>query len=150
LRQSYVLDTNVLLALIRGNALGTEIDNAYGLRGSLQRHIVSIVSQAEMLVLAERNEWGDPKRDALRVMFEHLVVLPIDGQALVEAYVRISAVDRSWPEGTRNMGKNDLWIASTALHTGLPLLTTDPDFRFLNNNPIQVFWIDPAHGSKLV
>jgi hypothetical protein len=41
------------------------------------------------------------------------------------------------------MGKNDVWIAATALHTGLPLLTTDKDFLFLDNNPLKVFWINP-------
>lgn len=150
MKQSYVLDTNVLLALIRGNALGTAIDAAYGLRAHLQRHIVSIASQAEIWVLADKNSWGNAKRDALHIMFEHLVVLPIDGQALVDAYVKISEADRNWPKGARNMGKNDLWIASTALHTGLALLTTDQDFVFLNNNPIQVLWIDPNQGSSLV
>jgi len=59
LNQSYVLDTNVLLALIRGNALGKSIDDAYGLSSNLQRHVVSIVSQAELCVLADRNKWGD-------------------------------------------------------------------------------------------
>ena len=59
MNQSYVLDTNVLLALIRGNALGKSIDDAYGLSSNLQRHVVSIVSQAELCVLADRNKWGD-------------------------------------------------------------------------------------------
>jgi len=41
------------------------------------------------------------------------------------------------------MGKNDLWIAATALHTGLPLLTTDKDFLFLNKNLLNILWVDP-------
>ncbi len=150
MRPSYVLDTNVLLALVRGNALGASIDAAYGLRANLQRHVVSIASLAEMWVLADRNAWGDAKRNALRIMFEQLVVIPIEGQALVDAYVQISAADKGWPEGSRNMGKNDLWIASTALVTGFAVLTTDPDFKFLSNNPIQVLWIDPNQESKVI
>lgn len=82
-------------------------------------------------------------------MFEHLVVLPIDGQPLIDAYVQISAADRDWPEGARNMGKNDLWIAATALHAGLPLLTTDKDFLFLHNNLLQVFWLDPDQSTSI-
>jgi tRNA(fMet)-specific endonuclease VapC len=143
LRTSYVLDTNVLLALIRGKTLGAAIDTAYGLRASLQRHVVSIASEAEILVMADKNGWGDDKRAALKRMFEQLVIIPIDGQGIVSAYVQISAADRNWPEGSRNMGKNDIWIASTALHTSLPLLTTDKDFRFLDKNPIEVLWVDP-------
>ena len=61
-----------------------------------------------------------------------------------------SRADANWPEGARNMGKNDIWIAATALHTGLPLLTTDEDFRFLDGVLLQVFWIDPAPTSQVV
>ncbi len=145
--RSFVLDTNVLLALIRGGGLGSRIDQAYGLRGNFQRHVVSFASQAEIWVLADRNAWGSAKRDALQAMFGQLVVVPIDGQPLLDAYVQISAADRDWPSGARNMGKNDLWIASTALVANLPLLTTDKDFLFLRNRPLQVFWIDPDERS---
>jgi tRNA(fMet)-specific endonuclease VapC len=132
------------MALIRGKALGSQIDTAYGLRGSLQRHVVSIASQAEISVLADRNGWGEGKREALRLMFEQLVVVAIDGQAILDAYVRIAAADNQWRQGPRNLGKNDIWIAATALHTGLPLLTTDKDFLFLDKNPLNVLWVDPS------
>lgn len=137
------------MALIRGNALGKQIDAAYGLRASLQRHVVSIASQAEVYVLADRHEWGEGKRDALRVMFEQVVVIPIDGQAILDAYVKIASADSNCPQGPRNMGKNDVWIAATALHTSLPLLTTDKDFLFLDNNPLKVLWVNPD-GSGLI
>lgn len=150
MKQSYVLDTNILLALIRGKALGESIDSAYGLRANLQRHVVSIASQAELLVLADRNNWAQAKRDAVNLMFENLVVLPIDGQALVDAYVEVSRADMAWPDGPRNMGKNDVWIAATAVSSGLPLLTTDKDFRFLNGNLVQVLWIDPDQKSETI
>ncbi|HTU48716.1 MAG TPA: PIN domain-containing protein [Bryobacteraceae bacterium] len=141
--QSYVLDTSVLLALIRGKALGTYIDRVFGLRAGLHRQVVSVVTHAELLVLADRGQWGSEKRSTLERALENLVVIPIDGASLLQAYVSISAADRAAAGGTRNMGKNDIWIAATALHTELPLLTTDKDFRFLQDNPLQVMWIDP-------
>jgi tRNA(fMet)-specific endonuclease VapC len=144
LNQSYVLDTNILLYLVRGSSTGASIDRAYGLRSSLQRHIISIASQAELYVLADRYKWGATKREALRLMLDNVVIVPIDGQGLVDAYVRIAAAASSWPEGPRNMGKNDIWIAATSLYAGVPLLTADKDYLFLNNNPIQVIRIDPA------
>jgi len=150
LKQSYVLDTNILLALIRGKALGESIDKAYGLRANLQRHVVSIASQAELLVLADRNKWAQAKRAAVNLMFENLVVLPIDGEALLDAYVQVSRADMTWHEGPRNMGKNDIWLAATAASSGLPLLTTDKDFAFLNGNLIQVLWIDPDQMSETI
>jgi len=149
LKQSYVLDTNILLALIRGKTLGESIDSAYGLRANLQRHVVSITSQAELLVLADRHKWAQAKRDAVNFMFQNLVVLPIDGQTLIDAYVEVARADATWQEGPRNMGKNDIWIAATAVSSGLPLLTTDKDFNFLNGNLMQVLWIDPDQRSKL-
>lgn len=42
------------------------------------------------------------------------------------------------------MGKNDIWIAATALYTQFPLLTTDKDFRFLHDDLLQVMWVDPS------
>lgn len=141
--QSYLLDTSVLLPLIGGNALGTHINQAFGLMASLHRQVVSIVTYAELLVLADRNKWGAEKRGALERALESLVVIPIDGMDLLQAYVTISSADRSAARGPRNLGKNDLWIAATALYADLPLLTTDKDFRFLHNNPLQIMWIDP-------
>ena len=120
MKQSYVLDTNILLALIRGKTLGQSIDSAYGLRANLQRHVVSIASQAELLVLADRHKWAQAKRGAVNFMFQNLVVLPIDGQALIDAYVEVARADMTWQEGPRNMGKNDIWIAATAVSSGLP------------------------------
>ncbi len=150
MKPSYVLDTNILLALVRGNSLGLSIDTAYGLRAHLQRHVVSVVSQAELLVLADRKNWGQAKRDAVHLMFENLVVLPVDGEALLRAYVEVSRADMAWREGPRNMGKNDIWIAATAVSSGLPLLTTDKDFRFLDGDLVQVLWIDPNQRPDVV
>lgn len=138
-----MLDTNVVLALLRGNALGSSIDQAFGLSASLHRHVVSIVTAAELLVLADRYEWGEKKRAALEQALENLVVLPVDGKDLLQAYVRISAADHSAAGGSRNLGKNDVWIAATALLAGMPLLTTDKDFCFLHDNLLQIMWIDP-------
>jgi predicted nucleic acid-binding protein len=143
LSQSYLLDTSALVALIRGKSLGDHIDRAFGLTVSLHRQVVSIATQAELLVLADRHNWGTEKRATIERALESLVVVPIDGTDLLQAYVTICAADRSAPGGARNMGKNDIWIAATALYTGLPLLTTDKDFRFLHDNLLQFRWIDP-------
>lgn len=91
-----------------------------------------------------QEELESANRDALTHALDSLVIVPIDGIELVQAYVTISSVDFSTPKGARNMGKNDIWIAATALYTSLPLLTTDKDFHFLHNKGPQVMWIDPS------
>ncbi len=141
---SYVLDTSVVLNLIRGNALGKKIDQAFGLTSAFHRQLVSIVTEAELWVMADRNDWGSEKRAALQHALDSLVIIPIDSKDMVQAYVDISTVDLAAAAGARNMGKNDIWIAATALYTELPLLTTDKDFRFLNNKLLQVMWVDPS------
>jgi len=55
----YLLDTSVILPLVRGNALGKHIDQRFGLQASAQRPFVSVVSLGEVRVLAKRNDWGD-------------------------------------------------------------------------------------------
>lgn len=140
----YVLDTNVLLHLIRGQALETKIDQAFGLTSSLHRQIVWIVTEAELWVMADRKGWGEAKRSALQHALDNLVVIPIDGTDLVDAYVRVARADSAAVEGARNMGKNDIWIAATSYYTQFPLLTTDKDFRFLHDDLVQVMWVDPS------
>jgi len=146
LNPSYVLDTSALLSLIRGKELGEQIDSAFGLRQAMHRHIVSIVTHAELAVLADRNGWGDARRKSLDEALGQLVTVNIDSQALIDAYVRVETVCRNVQAGDRIMGDNDMWIAATSLASGQPLITTDKDFNHLNGALILVHWIDPALG----
>jgi predicted nucleic acid-binding protein len=148
--QSYVLDTSTVLNLIRGHELGGSIDRTYGLRSALYRHTVSIVSHGELLVLANRNQWGDQKRNTLDLALSELVTVNLDSGAMIDAYVRVEESCRNAPSGEIKMGQNDMWIAATALHTGLPLITTDKDFNHLDRRLIQVHWVDPSSGAPRV
>lgn len=44
---------------------------------------------------------------------------------------------------SRNMGKNDLWIAASASVLNAVLLTTDKDFDHLDEEFLEVIYIDP-------
>lgn len=101
----YLLDTNVLLFLARGGALGQHIDARFGLRAARQRPLVCVVSHGEVWVLA--------------------------------------LISQAHPEGARNMGKNDLWIAASAKAAGATLLTTDGDFDHLIPDHLAGVVIDP-------
>ncbi len=68
----------------------------------------------------------------------------VDNSAMVDAYVRVEESCRNTRGGQRNMGQNDMWIAATAIHTALPLITTDKDFDHLNGQLIQLHWVDPT------
>jgi len=43
---------------------------------------------------------------------------------------------------SRNMGKNDLWIAATASAFDMVLITTDRDFEHLDNTFLKLKYID--------
>jgi tRNA(fMet)-specific endonuclease VapC len=95
-----------------------------------------------------RNDWGTAKQQVLGTALANLVTINIDSEPLVDAYVRIEEACRSTPGGEKKMGQNDMWIAATALLSGLPLITTDKDFNHLNGRVITVNWVDPTLGKS--
>jgi predicted nucleic acid-binding protein len=149
LSQTYVLDTSTVLNLIRGKELGKQIDTAFGLTRAMHRHTISIVTHGELTVLAERNNWGEAKQNAVSAALDNLVTINIDSEALIDAYVRIEQACRNVAGGERKMGQNDMWIAATALVSGLPLITTDKDFNHLHGRVITVHWINPKLGNAV-
>jgi predicted nucleic acid-binding protein len=56
--ERYLLDTSVMLLLVRGEEPGRAIDQRFGLSTAAERPLVSIVTYAELQVLARRNHWG--------------------------------------------------------------------------------------------
>ena len=140
---SYCLDTNIVLFLVRGKNLGKSIDQNYGLSAAPYQHTISIVTHGEMQVLCDRNNWGDGKRLALNKALTQFVTLDVVGSQIVEAYRKVEEANAAHPDGYRNMGKNDIWIAATAIVTGLPLLAADKDFNHLNGKLLEVLYVDP-------
>lgn len=116
----YLLDTNILLHLIRGSEIGQRINDAYDLSNAVYRPLISVISKGELAVLANRNGWGDKKREAMQVMFDNLVTIDLNHPAVIEAYATIAAATRAQPIKT-----NDQWIAACTLAAEATLLTTD-------------------------
>ncbi|MBK8412679.1 MAG: hypothetical protein IPL19_32470 [Sandaracinaceae bacterium] len=108
----YLLDTNVVLALVRGSALGTYIDTSFRLSAGKRRPAISVVTHGELRVLASRNGWGGAKLAALQNALNALVTVDINVAEVIDAYVEIDVYSQQHPDGARNMGKNDLWIAA--------------------------------------
>ena len=100
-----------LVGLYAGGTLETYLEATYGLSAVNPVPIISIVSEAELRVLAEENGWGAFKRRMLQTMLDYVRILPIPFAGSVDAYVAIETYSRR--QGT-TMGKNDLWIAATA------------------------------------
>ncbi len=140
----YLLDTNIVLALVRGQELGRHIASTFALTSSKQRAFICVVTHAEVRVLARRSGWGDAKLAALQVALDGLVTLDINVKEVIDAYVTIDLFSQRHPEGARNMGKNDLWIAACAKAAGATLLTTDRDFEHLAPAMLSVECVEPG------
>lgn len=143
----FLLDTNVILALVRGGELGRYIDTTYGLRRARQRPFVCVVSVGEVQVLAHRNGWGAEKLEALSKALDSLVIVDINHPSVIQAYVELDLASAGHPAGARNMGKNDLWIGACTKAVGATLLTTDGDFEHLIPTHIDAEVIDPKRRS---
>lgn len=96
--------------------------------------------------MAHKFSWGNTKLAAIEQLFAQLSIMMIDEMELARIYADIDAFSQqkhpilTLPVGmsARNMGKNDLWIATTATVLAATLLTTDKDFGHLHGVFFQV------------
>lgn len=137
----YLLDTNILLAWIRWGVLGKYIQAQYQLDTINPPPIISVVSEAELRVLAAENNWGEFRMRMLEKLVSYLAPISIPYKGSVNAYVELDSYSRR--QGY-TMGKNDLWIAATAMVEGATILTTDADFDHLPQSMVKHIYIDPS------
>jgi tRNA(fMet)-specific endonuclease VapC len=134
----YLLDTNIVLNLIRESPLSKQLKTDFQLFKLPQRLFVSVVVEGELESLALQNQWGIIKRNDLTHYLDNLIIVDIRVQSIIKRYAEIDAFsqnklqNRPLNNSARNMGKNDLWIAATASVLNIPLLTTDNDFLHLD------------------
>jgi tRNA(fMet)-specific endonuclease VapC len=121
-----VFDTNVVIAHLRRQQL-------LPLRAVLPFAVVG-----ELEAFALKADWGYQKVAFLRQLLERYPLVGFVPE-LASLYARLDAYSQGKLRGqplpvgmsARNMGKNDLWIAATALYLDLPLHTADNDFDHL-------------------
>ena len=120
------LDTNVLINLIRKNLPLP----AYA--------AISVVVAGELKAFAVKRQWGYQKRLALEKILGETPIFGIelgltDVYATIDAYSQDKLTTDPLPTGlsSRNMGKNDMWIAATALFYDAELQTSGNDFDHL-------------------
>ena len=127
-----IYDTNILLSHIRKD------------EPVPSRVLISIVTVGELEALALKSDWGIQKVRRKDWLINKYPTIDINRE-ITQLYAQIDAFSqdrlRGYPLGmsARNMGKNDLWIAATALYLDMELHTTDNDFDHL-----------PALGLRLI
>ena len=124
----YLLDTNILVHLVRGDKTGQRIKLSHAPALAIPRPLVSIVTEGELRSLALQFRWGKTKVDQALFYLSYFQRVSIDQEAIFSAYAALDAYSVSIG---RNPGKNDLWIAATAHVMGACILTTDRDFDHL-------------------
>ncbi len=145
---NYLLDTNILLIFLREKKLATYIDSEYKLLTFPNIAIISIVSIGELKSIALQNNWNEHKLQKLDEYVNQFLIADINVETVIKKYAEIDAfsqgrlIGKRLNSSSRNMGKNDLWIAATASVLDATLITTDKDFNHLQNEFINVKYID--------
>jgi len=134
---NYVLDTNILLIYLRDQETKKAIESNYKLFSNNNNLVISTVTLGEIKSIAKRNKWGVKKLAVVETLLNKLIVVGISFEEMIETYAEIDTFSQGKHQtkkldlSARNMGKNDLWIASTAVVTSSKLITTDIDFQHL-------------------
>ena len=100
--------------------------------------VLSMVVVGELEAFALKADWGYQKVSFMNKLFQYHPMLEVS-RAFTRPYAQLDTYSqgklsmRPLPSGmsARNMGKNDLWIAATALYFDVELHTTDKDFDHL-------------------
>lgn len=124
----FLLDTNIVLELVRGGSRVADLEANYALLTAASGAVyVPFIVRAELSVF--ERDWGANRRDDLRRVLRGLNTLSRFDDELLAAYSDIDWFSRR--SAGRRMGKNDLWIAATAQRFGMTLITSDNDFAHL-------------------
>jgi tRNA(fMet)-specific endonuclease VapC len=149
-----LFDTNILIYISRDKSEHKILDFV---NPKLKDIYVSYASIAEIESIAFQSNWSNRKIKRLESFLEEVQIIEID-DTLLKTYVNIDAFSQRKHQNfreyafqtPRNMGKNDLWIASTASLLNLTLITTDADFDHLDSHFITLNKILPEQLQSIM
>lgn len=145
-----LLDTNILVHLIRGKAIGQKIAADHALQNRAERPLISIITVGEIHALARKFSWGPAKLQSLNHLLANLVIVHPHQGNIVERYAEIDFYCEKELKPAMPMGQNDMWIAASASTLGAYLFTTDKDFLPLAPQHLQLVKVDPKTGESQV
>ena len=135
---NYLIDTNILVIYVRDTDLTRRLEENLRLLTGRNNLVISVVSIGEIKSIAKQNKWGEKRVRRLIEILSQFLIADINVEDIIESYSEIDTYSQGKLEGkatsftSRNMGKNDLWIAATAHVTGATLITADKDFGHLS------------------
>lgn len=148
-----LFDTNILIILARDK---TDYKVIEKMNPNNKIVYVSNANIAEIESISFQNSWSKIKTRRLELFLENVRIIEMS-ETFIPTYVEIDSFSQKkhpnisdYPhESPRNMGKHDLWIAATASLLNLELVTTDQDFKHLENTFLKLRLIDPIEIKKL-
>lgn len=109
--------------------------------------IISVVSIGELKSIALQNNWGEHKINRLNDFVKQFLIADINVETIIQRYAEIDAFSQGKlpnspvKSSSKNMGKNDLWIAATASVLKAALLIANKDYVHLDNEFIKLLQI---------
>ena len=92
------------------------------------RLVLAAQTVGELLVGAALAGWGEPRRRGLDARIATCLVIPVD-RALTEVWADLTVACRERGHGLQDkLHVADRWIAATAIHLGVPLVSNDNIF----------------------
>lgn len=135
----YLLDTNILLLQIRLHEKWFELEKLYEFENPSTRLLISVVTLGEIISISKQNNWGEKKMKKLSDLLDNFLIVGINKKDVIETYANIDTFSQGKSKqnkanfSSKNMGKNDLWIAATSVVSSATLLTMDKDFSHLKD-----------------
>ena len=145
---NYFLDTNILVLYLRQHSLVKNLREIFHLEISPNELFTSAICIGELKSLALQNKWGIKRTLAIDGLRNFMIVVDELEEMVLERYAEIDAFSQGRLEekpltgSSRNMGKNDLWIAATASILNATLITTDKDFQHLHTHFLEVAYFE--------
>ncbi len=145
-----MLDTNIVLTLLRENDTSRKVQRHFGFFAPNTEMIISVVTVGELKSLALQNNWGARRIAKMQIALRDYVIVNVGQPRILDAYAKIDAFSQGKPKpenpkfSSRNMGKNDLWIAATTYVYNLHLFTTNGDFDHLAEDFLDLTKVDLA------
>ena len=109
---------------------------------------ISVVTIGEINSLIAQYDYGERREKSIQNMLDKVLEIDINIRKILDLYGQIDAYsqgklkDKKGNFTSRNMGKNDLWIAATASAFDMVLVTTDQDFDHLDGEFIKLKYIN--------
>lgn len=144
----YLLDTNIIVIYSRDSEIADRIEEKFQLFDQKNSLAISIVTLGELDALIKKLKLGEKRKQKIDRILNSVAKIGLNHKEIISRYGDIDAFSQGKIRhsgvkfSSRNMGKNDMWIAATASAFELTLVTTDQDFDHLDGVYINLEQID--------